>query len=233
MEFTTFVYKHREGRLAIGEIFGEHEEVRPVAQHAARLLADGTTATLYKLEGSEDAVREILSACDIVENYMVSKLGTDVAAYIHYSPAPTFKRLMKIPAEHGLIVDTPLKVKDDGRMEVTVIGPKENISEAFEQVPEEFTLDIKRVGQYRPDEQNYFEQMSDRQQEVVKIAYEHGYYEEPRQATYSDIAAELDCSKGNVGEILRRVERTLVERMLYLSPTISQEATPLQSDMRI
>lgn len=233
MEFATFVYKHREGRLAIGEIFGEHEEVRPVAQHAARLLPDGTAATLYKLEGSEDAVRETLSACEVVESYMVTTLRTDVAAYIHYTPRAAFKRLMRIPAEHGLIVDTPLKVKDDGRMEVTVIGPKENISEAFKRVPDEFTLDIKRVGQYKPDEQNYFEQMSDRQQEVIKIAYERGYYEEPRQATYSDIAAELDCSKGNVGEILRRVERTLVERMLHLSPSISQEATPLQSDMRL
>jgi len=218
MRFITLVYEHPDGWLqSIGESFDENDGVEPVAQHSSQLLADGTALVLYEIEGDADEVRRILSENEEIEEYQVTKLRERVAAYIHYDPTETVERLLRIPSENGIVVDDPVKVREDGRLEVTTVGPKESLSDAFEQIPDVMSVEVKRVGKYVPDEENRFDRLSDRQREVVRVAYEHGYYEEPRQATHEEIADELDCSKGNVGEILRRVENSLVEEMFDLS----------------
>jgi predicted DNA binding protein len=230
MQFATIRYTHPDGWFqSIGKAFGDHDDVLPVAQHSMELLSDGTVLTLYELEGDADAVREILSGSRVTNEHRVTKLRDCVAAYIHYTPTEVVERLLQNTAEHGLVVDTPIKMHDDGSVEATIIGPRESISKAHEQTPDVVKTQVERVGEYTPDEQNYFERLSDRQQEVVQIAYELGYYEEPRQATHEDIAAHLDCSKANVGQILRRIESKLVKEMLQPSARLEKSATRFES----
>lgn len=52
------------------------------------------------------------------------------------------------------------------------------------------------------------------QQEVLQAALEQGYFEIPRQATLSDIAAELDISSQATSERLRRAHRRLISQYL-------------------
>ncbi|PCR88747.1 helix-turn-helix domain-containing protein [Natrinema ejinorense] len=53
--------------------------------------------------------------------------------------------------------------------------------------------------------------LTDRQHEALRIAYERGYFDIPRQATLKDIAAELDISPSSVSERLRRAQTQLIE----------------------
>lgn len=228
MRFATLVYSHPEGWFqSLGEALADHEEVDPVALHSSQLLADGTGVMLYELEGDADAVREVLSENRQTTAFQVTQLRDCVAAYIHYTPTETVERLLQLPEEYGLVIDTPISVYDDGRLEVTIIGPQENISEAFAEIPDRLTTTVEQVGTYTLEGQPFFDTLSDRQREVFRLAYERGYYEEPRQATHADIAAELDCSKGNVGEILRRIENNLVERVF--DQVTDADASPLRS----
>ncbi|SFL46012.1 Predicted DNA binding protein, contains HTH domain [Halogranum rubrum] len=60
------------------------------------------------------------------------------------------------------------------------------------------------------------ELLTDRQREVIVVAYELGYFSVPREATLSDIAAHIDIEKSTVGEHLRRgmghIGKILAER---------------------
>lgn len=228
MRFATFVYSHPEGWFqSLGQALADHHAVEPVALHSSQLLADGTGVMLYELEGDADAVRNVLSQNSQTTEFQVTQLRNCVAAYIHYTPTETVERLLQLPEEYGLVIDTPMPLYEDGRLEVTVIGPQENISEAFAEIPDRLTTTVERVGTYTLEEQSFFDTLSERQREVLQIAYERGYYEEPRQVTHADIAADLNCSKGNVGEILRRIENNLVDRVF--EQATNSESSPLRS----
>jgi predicted DNA binding protein len=223
MQFATIVYRHPEGFFqSLGRSFDAHADVEPVAVHASRLLGDGTALMLYELEGDAAAVDDILAENEQTTEYRATQIRDRVAAYIHYTPAETVRRLLEITVEYGLVFDTPIPVSGDGRLEVTVIGFQEDLSDAFEQVPEGIETSIERVGSYAPGDANYFDRLSDRQQEVLRLAYRQGYYEEPRQTTHEEIASHLDCSPANVGEILRRIENKLVDE-LFNQPTAPTE----------
>ncbi|WP_254831259.1 helix-turn-helix domain-containing protein [Haloglomus salinum] len=56
--------------------------------------------------------------------------------------------------------------------------------------------------------------LTDRQHEALRIAYELGYFEIPRQASLEDIAEELNLSPSSVSERLRRAQTQLIEETL-------------------
>jgi len=52
--------------------------------------------------------------------------------------------------------------------------------------------------------------LTDSQREALLVAFERGYFEEPRNATLSDVAAELDISQPAASGLLRRGIRRLI-----------------------
>ncbi|WP_247004641.1 helix-turn-helix domain-containing protein [Halosolutus gelatinilyticus] len=57
-------------------------------------------------------------------------------------------------------------------------------------------------------------QLTDRQKEVVRAAITEGYYDIPRRATQSDLAAELGLSQGTIGDHLRRIEAKIIKSVI-------------------
>jgi predicted DNA binding protein len=62
-------------------------------------------------------------------------------------------------------------------------------------------------------------ELTDPQREVLRLAYDAGYFSVPRDASMADIAAELDISGQAVSERLRRAHRRLVARHFDDLPT--------------
>lgn len=56
--------------------------------------------------------------------------------------------------------------------------------------------------------------LTDAQRDALVAAYEHGYFEEPRRASLTDLADELDISPTAVGGRIRRGTAALVETTL-------------------
>lgn len=56
--------------------------------------------------------------------------------------------------------------------------------------------------------------LTDRQLEYVTLANERGYYESPRECTLTDLAAELEVTKGAASGTLHRAERRIIQAFL-------------------
>ncbi|KDS91899.1 bacterio-opsin activator [Halorubrum saccharovorum] len=53
--------------------------------------------------------------------------------------------------------------------------------------------------------------LTDEQLEILEAAYNHGYFDVPRETSETDLAAELDLAQSTVNERLRTAERSLLE----------------------
>lgn len=80
--------------------------------------------------------------------------------------------------------------------------------------------DLKRLVRSptggRPEDSVFVDRgkLTDRQIEVLETAYEMGYFERPRRANATEIAAELDISLSTFGEHLAAAEAKLLEDVL-------------------
>jgi hypothetical protein len=63
--------------------------------------------------------------------------------------------------------------------------------------------------------------LTGRQREVLTTAAQLGYYDTPRDATLTDVAARLDISKSNCSELLHRAEGHLVDWFLAANDATS------------
>jgi hypothetical protein len=67
--------------------------------------------------------------------------------------------------------------------------------------------------------------LTDRQREALRIAYELGYFDIPRQASLERVAAELGISASSVSERLRRAQTELIEETVAPTwPPLPDEA---------
>ena len=58
------------------------------------------------------------------------------------------------------------------------------------------------------------ELLTDRQKEIMGIAYKSGYFEFPRKNDLTEIAAELSIRPSTLSEILRRAEAKIVKHYI-------------------
>jgi len=58
------------------------------------------------------------------------------------------------------------------------------------------------------------DELTDRQQEVLRSAYLAGYYEWPRDTTAEQLADQLDIASATLHQHLRRAERNLLDTLL-------------------
>lgn len=72
---------------------------------------------------------------------------------------------------------------------------------------------LERLHDYRTDE-TALEALTARQRDVLEEAFDRGYYDVPRQASVSEIAAELGLDDSTVSEHLQRAERNLLGAVL-------------------
>lgn len=76
-----------------------------------------------------------------------------------------------------------------------------------------FEISLEKLRDYRVRE-TALDALTDRQREVLHVAYELGYYDVPRGASMSEIAEELGVDDSTVAEHLQRAEHNLFEALL-------------------
>lgn len=75
-----------------------------------------------------------------------------------------------------------------------------------------------------PDEHSQFG-LTDRQYEALALAISHGYYDNPRQATATDLAEEMGISQPSMSNLLRRGERQLLTSTIGTQPSLTNPPT--------
>lgn len=110
------------------------------------------------------------------------------------------------PSEH-------IELTENG-FELSYVGPQERIREAvaeFESGSNDVAL--RELGGYSIRERP-LDALTDRQLEVLRKAFQNGYYEIPRGTTMDELAAELGVDDSTVAEHLHRAERNLITSVL-------------------
>jgi len=130
--------------------------------------------------------------------------------YANAEPSPLVEGILAILDECRIVVDWPITFPTDERIAVTLIGANDEIQRALSAVPEEVSRNIDRAGDYRRERDGLLSKLTPRERAVVAAAVDAGYYRNPREANYADLAATLDRSTGTVGEHLRNAEAKLM-----------------------
>lgn len=173
------------------------------------LLSDGTCVTLYGLRGDIQSAESLLERQGDVLSYDISGQREGLA-YIHFEPTETVEALLRLVQDHEFVLQTPIEPLDDGGLRVTIVGDDDALRRAVEAMPDSLALSLESTGDYRPDSADLYATLTPRQQEILDVATEMGYYEVPHEVTHDDIAAELGISGETVGEHLRKVERKVL-----------------------
>jgi predicted DNA binding protein len=211
MRYVTFVLIPPDGGLHPSDRrLAEDPEVTRTALYDINLLDDGTAVTLYRLDGPDGRVEEILADCPEVLAHNVSTTDDSVHAYIHFETNDVVAGLLAVPQTHGIILDTPIEYTPRGGLRMTVVGEEATIRETMATVPDDVRLKLEETGEYEPSARRLFAKLTTRQQETLRAAIDAGYYEVPRRATHADIAERLDRTGGTVGEHLRKIEAAVL-----------------------
>ncbi|MFC6813428.1 helix-turn-helix domain-containing protein [Natrialbaceae archaeon GCM10025810] len=207
-----------------------HENgVRIEAIRDIDLLGDGTVVAQLALEGSRSALRRCLEgAGPQLLDYQLTTAGDRLVLQTHYRPPDATRRLLEVHRRHAVVFDYPHEYVNskNRRLRISAIGCEDELRSLVADVRELAGVEIEGLGTYDPTQRQPFTDLTPRQREVLRIAVERGYYDEPRRVTYEDIAAQLGCSAGAVGQHLRRAESRLVSSLVSSGDPDGEDPAP-------
>ena len=122
---------------------------------------------------------------------------------------PLFAAIHRASTQAGLIVRKPI-VYRDGTMSARVVGDAGALQRALDAAPDGLEVQIDEISQLKSYADDPVVSLSDRQREAVAVAFELGYYNQPRGATHEDIAAKLDCAPPTASDHLQKAEANIV-----------------------
>lgn len=187
-------------------------------------------ARVLEVNTTVDGVETVLFAIDgdtaVFAAEAAETPGVESVEVADYEEGPSYALLVMRPLEtplfdaihrgellSGFVVRTPI-VYRDGAMHGHVVGDTEGLQRAFDDSPDALDIDIEEIGQFRGRLDEIETTLSERQREAVEAALALGYYEQPREATQADVAAELDCSPQTAGSHLRKAESKVMQVVL-------------------
>ncbi|SEW13243.1 helix-turn-helix domain-containing protein [Natrinema salifodinae] len=180
-------------------------------------LDDGTIITQKVVRGDRAALQDALedTGPTVVDHQLIDA-GDATILQLHYRPSDLTRELLAVHDRHAVVLEYPLEYAgpENRRLRVDEIGREDALRRVIEETRAIVDVEIERLGDYDPTDERLFATLTARQREVLRVAVEAGYYEEPRQVTYEDIAARLDCSPGTVGQHLRRIEARLMSTLV-------------------
>ena len=113
-----------------------------------------------------------------------------------------------ISAANGVILD----MENEGATWILTVWVPErtDLDQLWEYAAQQdIDIDLRRLNEYagfgNPDGG-----VSERQRDALLVAFERGYFEEPRDATLGEVAAELGISQPAAGGLLRRGTKRLI-----------------------
>jgi predicted DNA binding protein len=181
-------------------------ELCPLAVYRVEALADGTVVAVVTFDGDSEVVRERLEGDDAVLSASIT--GDHEGLFqVQFEPRETVRQMLEMRRETPVVMQLPMYLNADGSATATFYGDQAEFGKTVEYVPDEVDVEIVHIRDVTAAERSVFDRLTDRQREVLDVAIEAGYYDDPRGATHAELAADLDVSPTTVSEHLRRIER--------------------------
>jgi len=169
-------------------------------------------AGIIQLEVQQQLDGERLAAFEAVDDW---ELVTATAETYRYIVAVTAPAVPEAVGDHvGELVGTCDATMTDDGATLSLVGPQERISEALRAYETTgVSPELDSLADYEGDA-SALDSLTDRQREVVRLAYEMGFYDVPRETSTEEIAAALGIDDSTVAEHLQRAERTILTEQL-------------------
>lgn len=213
MRYITFVIPQIDDERCSNSECATDPAVEGEAIQYINLLDDGTSVGLYQLRGDLEQGTEVLEANSDVLACEESE-ASEGLVYVHFRANSLMTDLLGILRQYEIVVDWPMEYTDQGGLRITMLGEDEKIREALTGIPDEIQITLEGIGDYHPDMRQLASLLTDRQQELLELAIDEGYYEMPRRATLSDLADRANISAGTVGEHLRKIETKAIMELV-------------------
>ena len=201
---------------AFFDLLANSAEIQEARVLEVNTTVDGVETVLFAIDGDTAAFAAEAAETPGVESVEVANYEQGLSyALLVMRPleTPLFDAIHQGDRLSGFVVRTPI-IYRDGAMHGRVVGATEELQRAFDESPEAMNIDISEIGQFRGRLDEIETTLSERQREAVEAALALGYYEQPREATQADVAAELDCSPQTAGTHLRKAESKVMQTVL-------------------
>jgi predicted DNA binding protein len=173
------------------------------------LFKDDSCVLFYRLSGHNlDQLQRILDEHpDIISGEALTHENHHYL-FMHIKEGEPISTLMNIVDKHALLLRRPLLFTRKGSLQVEVIGTESDLRDALDEALREVDVEIDKFTEYIPDRtEGILSILTERQLEVLRSAVQLGYFENPRQASYEEIAEEVNCSTTTANVLLREAER--------------------------
>ena len=217
MRYVTYVLTPAQGYFDPGEqLLREHGVALKTIQDLD-YLADETIVTRREVRGDRSDIVAALEHPDAKTlEYSLFDVEGSTILQMQYEPSDLTRALLEIHQRHAVLSDYPMEYTgaDDSQLRISQIGTEAELQSLVAETRAIVDVEIERLGSYDPSDGQPLIDLTERQREVLSVAIEEGYYQEPREVTYQDIADRLDCSAGTVGQHLRRIESQLMSTVI-------------------
>ena len=218
MRYLTVLVKPDEGKAfhPLGKELTADPSIKRRAIHHIELLDDDTVLLFAEASGSKERYKQIMEESPHVIGYLTA--GDDRwMAVSQFEPTEEVRQSLKLQRESLLVIETPVHFTSDNHLKVTYLGTDESFNNLYKHAREirDIELEILNMGDYRVDKSSFGRMITGRQEEVLEVAVDLGYYSEPRQASLVDIGKVVGISPGTVGEHLRKVEERVFTELAH------------------
>jgi DNA-binding CsgD family transcriptional regulator len=170
---------------------------------------------LYEYTGDRTmAERLAADRLDGAVSWQVTELSGRQLMYANTTPSAMTAAILGVLDEWTVVVDWPIRLVDGREVVLTLVGDDAELQGAIDAVPAGVQVQVERTGEYRPGSDRLLARLTPRERETLRAAVELGYYRNPREATYEDVAAAVDCAAGTVGHHLRNAETKVMGALL-------------------
>lgn len=117
-------------------------------------------------------------------------------------------------ARFELRVDYPI-VFDGNSCQFGVIGSSEELQNIASAAKERaWNMEILAVHDYNPLVNGLLDELTEKQRQILKAAYQYGYFDHPRKIDAGKLAEKVGVHKTTLLEHLHKAEKRLVKRVL-------------------
>jgi len=189
----------------VGAVSGEYPDVR-FRVLAALPSDDESGVGLLELEGQD--LPSVVGAIERDEGVSSLDLLESSPESVLVQFTTTQPLLLLSMRDAGIPLELPIVI-EGGTATVDITAPHEQLSALKTQFD---MLGVDFDVAYLYETTSTERLLTDRQEEIVASAIEHGYYDTPRTSTLTELAEELDIAKSTLSETLHRAEGRIVKQ---------------------
>lgn len=186
--------------------------IRAAGVRDVQMLEDEGVTCVPQVEVEEPLDASILDELTCVDHWEL--VAERANTYLYLLELTAVGLPDDITEDYEKLIGTCTPNVSDHGLLLSFVGSQETIRDILRHFETAgATPDLCKLTEYEGNETT-FDSLTERQLEVIRTAYNIGFYEIPREASTKDIAAKLDLDPATVSEHLQRAERNLLAQQL-------------------